>query len=155
MNNKIRTLNDFIKKVISFSEQKNDGYEIFYRGESKDYGEKRCLPGIFRTEKLIKNEDKIFKEFITLNPEEFLNDKLTIEKLTRMQHYRLPTRLLDLSTNALLGLYFAIESLILSKERNLTFLHNIVIILTNLILLKKYNFCFIILKMRNHISKRQ
>ena len=41
---------------------------------------------------------------------EFENCILHNEKLSKMQHYGVPTRLLDVTTNALVALYFACEN---------------------------------------------
>jgi hypothetical protein len=108
---KITSLGTFIDEIIKISgKKKHEDYTPFYRGESADFGESRCQPGIFRKSSLIKNEHNLFKEFITLNADEFTDDKLAIDKLTKMQHYGLPTRLLDLTSNALLALYMALDS---------------------------------------------
>lgn len=83
--------------------QKFSGNNIFYRGHSsKDY---KLEPGIYRSD-IIKNEDKIYRETIAKVPYDF-KDKNTIESLALMQHYGIPTRILDLTTNALVALYFA------------------------------------------------
>ncbi len=58
----------------------------------------------------IENEDKIIREAILRNPEEFQNLRTNFEILSKMQHYEFPTRLLDLTENPLVALYFAVSS---------------------------------------------
>lgn len=110
---KISNTSDFLREINKIKVSKSNF--IFYRGHSDE--EYLLEPTIYRKEKkdkqknngkflYIEEEDKIYREIISRVPNEF-SGKNTIESLVLMQHYNVPTRILDLTTNALVALYFA------------------------------------------------
>lgn len=63
-----------------------------------------------RTSRLRQNERNLYHELLINCPEDFEKCPTHLEKLVKMQHYGLPTRLLDITRNPLVALYFACES---------------------------------------------
>ncbi|MGQ0475013.1 MULTISPECIES: FRG domain-containing protein [Acinetobacter] len=97
---------EILKKLNEYDLISND-HAIFFRGHSnKSY---KLEPYIYRND-IIKNEHIIFKELLLRCPQDFEHCKTTFEFLVKMQHYSLPTRLLDITTNPLIALYFACQS---------------------------------------------
>lgn len=56
---------------------------------------------------LSTEEQAMYLEFERLHPNEFNNIWDAIDKIAKMQHFSLPTRLLDFSLNPLIALFFA------------------------------------------------
>lgn len=79
---------------------------IFFRGESMHHDYQ--LPGLFRSIELIEHEDNLVNDNITNSASE-LENKTMFDKLTLMQHYGSSTRILDITSNALIALYFAVS----------------------------------------------
>ncbi|MCI1592647.1 MAG: FRG domain-containing protein, partial [Heyndrickxia oleronia] len=99
----ISDVNSFIREVMDINyDLKSES--IFYRGHSNISYE--LTPSIYRNQ-WIKYESNLFRELILRHPSEFNNQRYTFEMLTKMQHYDLPTRLLDITSNPLIALYFA------------------------------------------------
>jgi len=101
----------FIENVLGMN---HDGREVFYRGHSNRV-KYRLEPSILRKDDrgnfIYRDaEDRMYRELLVSNSVDFHGDVYTLDRLVRMQHYSLPTRLLDISSNPLIALYFACKS---------------------------------------------
>ena len=123
MNNKtvqIKSLEEYIKVIHSI--RNNALIDLFFRGQSNE--EYELIPSIGRQinkksnqTKLILEKDYI-KEALFRYPKVFGNQSSYIDLLTQLQHYGVPTRLLDVTSNPLVALYFACKSSQESKDKN-------------------------------------
>lgn len=89
-------------------------FHFFYRGQA--YFQGQPLPGILRDDNYKKHENFIYNEVKVECSKEFEECKTHLDILTKMQHYGVPTRLLDVSKNALTSLYFSCKSAIENKK---------------------------------------
>jgi hypothetical protein len=96
------SVTSYLKLVFDVSA--NLGDARCYRGESD--ANWQLKPSIMRGVRA-DAESRIFSELMLEAPAEFSRDKSMFDKLVRAQHYGLPTLLLDVSLNPLVGLYFA------------------------------------------------
>lgn len=94
-----------VEYLLSLLPEVSNDHLFFYRGHSdKEYN---LRPSIYREKRWFSNEDKLMREIILRCPNEFSSMSTAFEKLVKMQHYDLPTRLLDLTENPLVALFFS------------------------------------------------
>lgn len=109
----VREVNSLAEYLNWINECCPDGpaheYTLFYRGHS-DFSYK-LEPSACRFDAEGKSfrsvEHHLYSEMLRHSPSDFSGDKEVFERLVRMQHYGLPTRLLDLTLSPLVGLYFS------------------------------------------------
>lgn len=100
----VNNINDFLKIV----EQINVNHSLFFRGQLEKYN--GFTPTIARDAMYLNNETNIVYETDEKKSDAFNGLDTPIKKLAKMQHYGIPTRLVDLTTNPLVALYFAVEN---------------------------------------------
>ncbi len=103
---KVSSFQDVLTKITEITEKNSNSF-LFFRGSaSVSFKEE---PGIYRNQNLkcLENEDEMYSEVERRCCSDFPNTMSVFAKLAKMQHYGLPTRLLDVTQNLLVALYFA------------------------------------------------
>jgi len=104
----INNVAKFVSEIEKIYDNNTEKKEIFFRGHSNiNYN---AIPSIFRNEYYYNNEYEMYRDLILQCSDYFEKLNTRFDILSFMQHYGLPTRLLDVTTNALIALYFACEN---------------------------------------------
>ncbi|SDC30745.1 MULTISPECIES: FRG domain-containing protein [unclassified Candidatus Frackibacter] len=101
----IEDVMEYLKKVEKLNLNKKN---IIYRGQAnKTWG---LLPSIYRENYYIDKEKEIYKSIRRHNFKEFKTQEQFLNEIIHMQHYGIPTCLLDWTKNSLIALFFAVSN---------------------------------------------
>ena len=107
----IKDINEENTEVIKGN--KSNDIEFLYRGHGKQ--EYMLQPSLYRQ---TKSEKDIFSYIMTKHSNEFIGMK-PLEVLAKMQHLGVATRLLDVTKNPLVGLFFSVDGLKPSEKESI------------------------------------
>lgn len=109
MNGAIYYLSEIMKIVEELREKHSKKFDseplIAFRGESKDFAETKLMPSIFRDSSYVTKEKYLFE--LLCDYELIGYEKTNIDKAIETQHYVSISRMLDVTFNAAVALYFS------------------------------------------------
>ena len=103
----ITSVSSFIDEINRLKDELHgSNQELYFRGQKTDFWQ--VMPSIFRDD-FLSVEHALMQMPLLKAPHEFISINNDFEIMTKYQHYGMCTRLLDLTTNPLVALYFACE----------------------------------------------
>ncbi|MBC1500992.1 FRG domain-containing protein [Listeria weihenstephanensis] len=99
----VHSLKDFNKAIQTYA--KKNG--TMFRGQGANYPS--ITASLARDQGYLENESCLYKEVMDLKKDEFIELITDIQRLAKLQHYGVPTRLIDVTSDGITALFFAVE----------------------------------------------
>ena len=109
---KVESVNEFLNCIIEGTREAQTKYNFYYRGEKQYYPLR--LPNFYtheHSEKLVRQGSEFYYRSLIneLGRADYSDSFSLFQLLSELQHYEAKTRMLDISSNPLVALYFATE----------------------------------------------